>query len=89
MPIRQTTKDGKPAYQYGTTGKKYTFNPNDEQSKKELKKKLNDKDLLHTLFSFTNLEAYISFTITTLPINFCFLFLVNLFNFIIIPLFLY
>ena len=39
MPIRQTTKDGKPAYQYGITGKKYTFNPNDEQSRKRAKEK--------------------------------------------------
>ena len=39
MPIRQTTKDGKPAYQYGTTGKKYTYNSNDEQSKKRAKEK--------------------------------------------------
>ena len=39
MPIRQTIKDGKSAYQYGTTGKKYTFNPNDKQSRKRAKEK--------------------------------------------------
>ena len=32
MPIRRTTKDGKPAYQYGPNGAKYTYNA--EQSGK-------------------------------------------------------
>ena len=49
MPIRQTTKDGKPAYQYGITGKKYTFNPNDEQSRKRAKQKQDFRELLSKL----------------------------------------
>ena len=34
MPIKRTTKDGKPAYKFGTTGTAYPYNPNDEASRK-------------------------------------------------------
>lgn len=34
MPIQRTTKDGKPAYKYGKEGKPYTYEPNNEESRK-------------------------------------------------------
>jgi hypothetical protein len=39
MPIRRTTDGGKPAYQWGDTGKKYTYKPNDVASRESAKKK--------------------------------------------------
>lgn len=39
MPVRQTTANGKPAYQWGKHGKKYTYNPKDPKSRARAKAK--------------------------------------------------
>ena len=39
MPIHRTTKHGKPAFQYGTTGAKYTYKPGSDVSRETAKKK--------------------------------------------------
>jgi hypothetical protein len=39
MPLQTCTSDGKPAYRWGEHGKAYTYNPNDEASRKEAKRK--------------------------------------------------
>jgi len=39
MPLHRTTKNGKPAYQYGTTGAKYAYTSGDAASRKAAKKK--------------------------------------------------
>lgn len=39
MPVHQTTHNGKPAYQWGDSGKKYTYTPGDEESRKRAKAK--------------------------------------------------
>jgi len=39
MPLHRTTKNGKPAYQYGTTGAKYTYTPGSPASRKAAKNK--------------------------------------------------
>jgi hypothetical protein len=39
MPIHRTTKDGKPAYQYGTKGAKYTYKAGDKSSREAAKRK--------------------------------------------------
>lgn len=45
MPVHRTTTDGKPAYQYGTTGKKYPYTSGDEASRKRAKKKAIEQGL--------------------------------------------
>ena len=39
MPIHRTTKDGKPAMQYGTHGAKYAYMPGNKTSREAAKKK--------------------------------------------------
>lgn len=39
MPIHRTTKNGKPAYQYGETGAKYTYTPGNKASRERAKEK--------------------------------------------------
>ncbi len=39
MPIHRTTKNGKPALQYGTHGAKYTYTPGNIRSRAAAKKK--------------------------------------------------
>lgn len=39
MPIRRCWQDGKPGYQYGETGKCYTYEPGDEEGRKEARRK--------------------------------------------------
>lgn len=39
MPVHRTTVDGKPAYQWSATGKKYPYKPGDKESRKRAKKK--------------------------------------------------
>lgn len=39
MPIRRTTVKGKPAYQWGTHGKKYPYSPGNKASREQAKKK--------------------------------------------------
>ena len=39
MPIQRTTKNGKPAYQYGSTGAKYVYTPGNAASRKTARKK--------------------------------------------------
>lgn len=39
MPVRKTTHNGKPAYQWGKSGKKYTYTPGNEASRKRAKAK--------------------------------------------------
>lgn len=33
MPVRKTSKDGKPAYQWGESGTKYTYTAGDDASR--------------------------------------------------------
>jgi len=39
MPVRRTTKDGKPAYQWGDSGKKYAYTPGNDESRERAKRK--------------------------------------------------
>jgi hypothetical protein len=39
MPIHRTTKNGKPALQYGTHGAKYTYTPGNKRSREVAKNK--------------------------------------------------
>lgn len=39
MPVHKTTSNGKPAYQWGNHGKKYTYKPGDKASRERAKKK--------------------------------------------------
>jgi hypothetical protein len=39
MPIQRTTKNGKPAYQYGSEGAKYAYIPGNPASRKAAKAK--------------------------------------------------
>jgi len=39
MPVRRTTVDGKPAYQWGTTGKKYSYTSGNKASRERAKEK--------------------------------------------------
>jgi len=39
MPLHRTMKNGKPAYQYGTTGAKYTYTLGNVASRKAAKNK--------------------------------------------------
>lgn len=39
MPIHRTTKDGKPAFQYGMSGAKYAYTPGNKASREAAKKK--------------------------------------------------
>ena len=39
MPVRRTTVDGKPAYQWGKTGKKYSYTAGNESSRERAKKR--------------------------------------------------
>ena len=39
MPIHNTTVDGRPAYQWGKTGKKYVYTAGDKKSRERAKKK--------------------------------------------------
>lgn len=37
MPVRRTTLNGKPAYQWGTSGKKYTYTAGNKASRTRAK----------------------------------------------------
>ena len=39
MPIQRTTKDGKPGYKYGPSGKVYTYTPGSKASRERARKK--------------------------------------------------
>ncbi len=39
MPLHRTTKNGKPAFQYGTKGAQYTYTPGNTASREAAKKK--------------------------------------------------
>lgn len=39
MPVHRTTKNGKPAYQWGEHGAKYTYMPHDKSGMMAAKKK--------------------------------------------------
>ncbi len=39
MPVHRTTKDGKPAYQWGDSGKKYTYTAGNVPSRELAKQK--------------------------------------------------
>jgi hypothetical protein len=39
MPVHRTTRGGKPAFQYGTLGAKYTYTPGNAASREAAKKK--------------------------------------------------
>ncbi len=43
MPVKRTTKNGKPAYQYGDSGKKYVYTPGDPSSRNRAKKKATEQ----------------------------------------------
>ncbi len=38
MPVHTTTKNGKPAYQWGSSGAKYTYVPGNKASRERAKK---------------------------------------------------
>lgn len=38
MPVQKTTKDGKPAYKWGKSGKPYTYTPGNKTSRERAKK---------------------------------------------------
>lgn len=37
MPVKKTTKDGKPAYKWGKSGKPYTYTPGNKASRERAK----------------------------------------------------
>jgi hypothetical protein len=39
MPVHATTKNGRPAYQWGNSGAKYTYTPGNVASRKKAKQK--------------------------------------------------
>ena len=39
MPVHRTTKNGQPAYQYGTTGAKYVYKSGNTASRERAKQK--------------------------------------------------
>ncbi len=39
MPVHRTTVNGKPAYQWGKSGKKYPYTPGNSKSRENAKKK--------------------------------------------------
>jgi len=39
MPVQRCTKNGKPGYRYGATGKCYTYKPGDKESRERARKK--------------------------------------------------
>ncbi len=39
MPVHRTTSNGKPAYQWGQSGKKYTYTAGNETARKRAKQK--------------------------------------------------
>jgi hypothetical protein len=39
MPVHRTTVNGRPAYQWGESGKKYTYTPGNAASREAAKKK--------------------------------------------------
>jgi len=39
MPLHRTTKNGKPAFQYGTAGAKYTYMPGNQANREAAKQK--------------------------------------------------
>jgi len=39
MPIRRTTKNGRPAFQFGTTGKKFGFTAGNAESRERAKRR--------------------------------------------------
>jgi len=39
MPLHRTTKNGKPAFQYGTAGAKYTYTPGNQANREAAKQK--------------------------------------------------
>ncbi len=43
MPVKRTTKNGKPAYQYGDSGKKYTYTSGNEASRRRAKRKATEQ----------------------------------------------
>lgn len=45
MPVRRTTTNGKPAYQWGITGKKYPYTPGNKASRERAKQKAIDQGL--------------------------------------------
>jgi hypothetical protein len=45
MPVHKTTKNGKPAYQWGKSGAKYTYTTGNTASRERAKKKAIDQGL--------------------------------------------
>lgn len=43
MPVHRTTKNGKPAYQWGNSGKKYTYTAGNANSRERAKSKARDQ----------------------------------------------
>ena len=39
MPVQKATKNGRPGYRWGSSGKVYTYTPGDEEGRKRAKKK--------------------------------------------------
>jgi hypothetical protein len=45
MPVHKTTSNGKPAFQWGASGKKYPYTPGNKVSAAKAKKKAIDQGL--------------------------------------------
>ena len=43
MPVQRCEREGKPGYQWGDSGKCYTYTPNDEDSRKRAKDKAKEQ----------------------------------------------
>jgi hypothetical protein len=39
MPVKRTTKDGRPAYKWGDSGKAYTYTPGNAKSRRRARRK--------------------------------------------------
>lgn len=52
MPIQSCSLNGKPGYKYGQSGKCYTYNPNDEGSKKKARNKARKQGVAEIVNNF-------------------------------------
>ena len=39
MPVKRTTKHGRPAYQWGDNGKRYSYEPGNKQARERAKRR--------------------------------------------------
>jgi len=43
MPVQRTTKDGKPAYKWGKSGKAYTYEPGNRESRERARRRAEEQ----------------------------------------------